>query len=36
MSLSQFKGLDIHFYKSVNYQSKINIISIQINKFNVS
>lgn len=35
MSLTQFKGLDIYFYKFVDNQSKINIISIQTNKFDV-
>jgi len=36
MSLTQFKGLDIHSYKFVNYRSKINIIASQVNKFNIS
>jgi hypothetical protein len=35
MSLTRFKGLDIHFYKFVDHQSKINILSIQANKFDV-
>jgi len=35
MSLTQFKGPNIHFYKFINHQSKINILSIQANKFDV-
>jgi hypothetical protein len=35
MSLTQFKGLDIHSYKFVDYRSKINILSIQAKKFDV-
>ena len=35
MSLTQFKGLDIHFYKYVDNQSKINVLSIQVNKLDV-
>ena len=33
MSLNQFKGPYIHSYKSLDHQSKINILSCQINKF---
>jgi hypothetical protein len=29
MSLTQFKGLYIHFYKFIDHGGKINIISIQ-------
>jgi len=29
MSLTQFKGLYIYFYKFIDYGGKINIISIQ-------
>jgi hypothetical protein len=35
MSLTQFKGLDIHSYKSVNHRSKINILASQVNKFDI-
>jgi hypothetical protein len=35
MLLTQFKGLDIHSYKSVDHQSKINILTIQANKFDI-
>ena len=28
--------LDIHFYKSVDHQSKINILKSQVNKFDIS
>jgi hypothetical protein len=35
MSLNQFKDLHIHSYKSVDHQSKINILSRQANKFDI-
>jgi len=35
MSLTQFKSPHIHSYKSVNYRSKINILSRQANKFDI-
>jgi hypothetical protein len=33
MALAQFKGLDIHSHKFIDHRSKINILSIQENKF---
>ena len=33
MSLNQFKGPYIHSYKSLDHQSKINILSRQTNEF---
>jgi hypothetical protein len=35
MSLTQFKDLDIYSYKIVDHRSKIHILSIQENKFDV-
>jgi hypothetical protein len=35
LATTQFNGLDIYFYKSVGHLSKINIISIQANKFDI-
>jgi hypothetical protein len=35
MSLTQFKDPRIHFYKYVDHQNKINILSRQVNKFDI-
>jgi hypothetical protein len=35
MSLNQFKGPYIHSYKYVDHRSKINILSRQVNKFDI-
>jgi len=35
MSLNQLKGPHIHSYKSIDYRSKINILSRQANKLNI-
>ena len=33
--ITQFNGLDIHSSKSIDHQSKINIIASQTNKFDI-
>jgi hypothetical protein len=35
MLLTQFKGLDIYSYKAIDRQSKMNILSILKNKFDI-
>jgi hypothetical protein len=35
MLLTQFKDLDIHSYKFIDHQSKINILTSQANKFDI-
>jgi hypothetical protein len=36
MSLNQFKGPHIHFHKSVDHQSKVNILLHQADKFDIT